>query len=237
MAVGPKSSGYLGALHGYLLPYHFGQIYSAHGTIMILLAITPILIGLMNIVVPLQVGARDMAYPYINALSFWLTAAATGLIMISLFVGHFSHAGCVGLIPLRDLAYSPGVGVDYWMLAVQIASVETTLYSINIIMPIIKILAPVMTGLKLPIFCWTALSTSIVGLSSFPVFTAAVGLLSIDRYSGTRFLPLGSVEILCFIPIFFGCLVIQKYITLCCWHLELCRKSFRRFPKNHCSVM
>ena len=191
MAVGPHSPGYLGALHGYLPPYHFGQIYSAHGTIMILFAITPILIGLMNIVVPLQIGARDMAYPYLNAVSFWLTAAATGLVMISLFVGDFSHAGWVGLSPLTELAYSPGVGVDYWIWAVQIGSVGTTLASINIIITILKLRAPGMTWTRMPIFCWTALSTSVVGLSSFPVFTAAVALLSLDRYAGTHFFTPG----------------------------------------------
>jgi cytochrome o ubiquinol oxidase subunit 1 len=191
MAVGPQSPGYLGALHGYLPPYHFGQIYSAHGTIMILFAITPILIGIMNIVVPLQVGARDMAYPYLNAVSFWLTASAIALVMISLFVGDFSHAGWVGLSPLTELAYSPGVGVDYWIWAVQIGSVGTTLASINIIMTIIKLRAPGMTWTRMPIFCWTALSTSVVGLSSFPVFTAAVALLSLDRYAGTHFFTPG----------------------------------------------
>ena len=191
MAVGPHSPGYLGALHGYLPPYHFGQIYSAHGTIMILFAITPILIGLMNIVVPLQIGARDMAYPYLNAVSFWLTAAATGLVMISLFIGDFSHAGWVGLSPLTELAYSPGVGVDYWIWAVQIGSVGTTLASINIIMTIVKLRAPGMTWTRMPIFCWSALSTSVVGLSSFPVFTAAVALLSLDRYAGTHFFTPG----------------------------------------------
>ncbi|MHB1752861.1 MAG: cbb3-type cytochrome c oxidase subunit I [Acidiferrobacter sp.] len=191
MAVGPQSPGYMGALHGYLPPYHFGQIYSAHGTIMILFAITPILVGLMNIIVPLQIGARDMAYPYLNAVSFWLTAAATGLVMISLFVGDFSHAGWVGLSPLTELAYSPGVGVDYWSWAVQIGSIGTTLASINIIVTIIKMRAPGMTWTKMPIFCWTALSTSIVGLSSFPVFTAAVALLSLDRYVGTHFFTPG----------------------------------------------
>ncbi len=191
MAVGPRSPGYMGALHGYLPPYHFGQIYSAHGTIMILFAITPILVGLMNIIVPLQIGARDMAYPYLNAVSFWLTAAATGLVMISLFVGDFSHAGWVGLSPLTELAYSPGVGVDYWSWAVQIGSIATTLASINIIVTIIKMRAPGMTWTKMPIFCWTALSTSVVGLSSFPVFTAAVALLSLDRYAGTHFFTPG----------------------------------------------
>ena len=111
--------------------------------------------------------------------------------MISLFIGDFSHAGWVGLSPLTELAYSPGVGVDYWIWAVQIGSVGTTLASINIIMTIVKLRAPGMTWTRMPIFCWSALSTSVVGLSSFPVFTAAVALLSLDRYAGTHFFTPG----------------------------------------------
>ncbi len=191
LAVGPHSPGFLGALHGYLTPYHFGQIYSAHGTLMILFAITPILQGLMNAIVPLQVGARDMAFPYLNALGFWLTAAGASLLMLALFVGDFSHAGWIGLIPLTELPYSPGVGVDYWMWAVQIGGVGTTLASINIIATIVKMRAPGMTWGRLPIFSWTALSTSVVGISAFPVLAAALALLGLDRYFGTHFFTAG----------------------------------------------
>lgn len=191
MAVGPHSPGYLGALHGYLPPYHFGQIYSAHGTIMILFAVTPILVGLMNIIVPLQIGARDMAYPYLNAIGLWLTAAGAALIMLSLFVGDFSHAGWVGLIPLTELAYSPGVGVDYWMWAIQISSIGTTLGALNLIATIVKMRAPGMTWGRLPIFTWAALSTNIIGLSSFPLLAVALALLGLDRYLGTHFFTAG----------------------------------------------
>ncbi len=191
MADGPHSPGFLGSLHGYLTPYHFGQIYSAHGTIMILFAVTPILVGLMNIVVPLQIGARDMAYPYLNAVGLWLTVAATALVMLSLFVGDFSHAGWVGLIPLTELPYSPGVGVDYWMWAIQIGSVGTTLGAINLIATIVKMRAPGMTWGRLPIFTWAALSTNIIALSSFPVLTVALALLGLDRYFGTHFFTAG----------------------------------------------
>nr|MDA3921379.1 cbb3-type cytochrome c oxidase subunit I [Salinisphaera sp.] len=132
MAVGPHSAGYLGAVHGFLPPFHFDQLYGSHGTIMIVFAVTPLLVGLMNIIVPLQIGARDMAYPYMNSLALMLTGAGAGLMMISLFVGEFTHAGWVGLTPLTEMAYSPGVGVDYWLWALQISGIGTTIGSINI---------------------------------------------------------------------------------------------------------
>ena len=191
LADGPHSPGFLGAAHGYLLPYHFDQIYSAHGTIMILFAATPILVGLMNIIVPLQIGARDMAFPYLNALGLWLTAVGAALIMLSLFLGDFSHAGWVGLTPLTEMAYSPGVGVDYWIWAIQIASVGTTLGAANLIASIIKMRAPGMTWSRLPIFTWTSLSTNIIALTSFPVLGVALGLLGADRYFGTHFFTAG----------------------------------------------
>ena len=191
LADGPHSPGFLGAAHGYLVPYHFDQIYSAHGTIMILFAATPILVGLMNVIVPLQIGARDMAFPYLNALGLWLTAVGAALIMLSLFLGDFSHAGCVGLTPLTEIPYSPGVGVDYWMWAIQISSVGTTLGAANLIATIIKMRAPGMTWGRLPIFTWTALSTNIIALTSFPVLGVALGLLGADRYFGTHFFTAG----------------------------------------------
>lgn len=187
MAIGPKSAGYLGALHGYLPPFHFGQIYSSHGTIMILFAVTPILTGLMNIMVPLQVGSRDMAFPYLNALSLWVTAAGAALVMVSLFIGDFTHAGWVGLIPLTELPYSPDVGTDYWMWAVQLSGLGSTLSSINLIATIVKMRAPGMGWKRVPIFTWTALSTSIIGVSAFPVLMAALFMLALDRYLGTHF--------------------------------------------------
>lgn len=191
MANGPHASGVLGSMHGFLPPYHFDQVYSAHGTIMILFAATPILTGFQNIVVPLQIGARDMAFPYMNALSLWLTTAGAVLVMISLFVGDFSAAGWVGLIPLTELPYSPGVGVDYWMWAIQISSIGTTLNAINMIVTIVKMRAPGMTWFRLPIFSWTTLSTNIIGLTAFPVLGVALALLGADRYLGTHFFTAG----------------------------------------------
>lgn len=187
MAVGPDSPGYLGAAHGYLPPFHFDQVFTAHGMIMILLAVTPILVGFMNIVVPIQVGARDMAYPYLNAVGLWFTAVAAALVMVALFVGDFSHAGWVGLTPLTELPYSPGVGVDYYIWSIQLASVGSTLGAVNLIATIIKMRAPGMTWGRLPVFTWTALSSNIIALTSFPVLGVALALLTLDRYIGTHF--------------------------------------------------
>ena len=191
MAVGPHSPGYLGAAHGYLPPYHYDQIYGSHGTIMLILAATPILAGFMNFFVPLQIGARDMAFPYLNSIGLWLTAVSAGLVMISLFVGDFSQAGWVGLTPLTELSYSPDVGVDYWSWALQISSIGTTIGAVNIIATIIKMRAPGMTWMRLPMFTWTALTTNVIGLTAFPVLGVAVGLLTLDRYIGTHFYTTG----------------------------------------------
>ncbi len=191
MAVGPHSAGYLDAVHGYLTPYHFDQIYTAHGTIMILFAATPLLVGIMNILVPLQIGARDMAYPYLNAVSLWLTAAGAALVMASLFIGDFAHAGWFGIVPVMELPYSPGVGVDYWMWAFQLSSIGTTLGGINLLATIVKMRAPGMTWGRLPIFTWASLSANLISLTTFPVVTVALALLALDRYLGTHFYTAG----------------------------------------------
>jgi cytochrome o ubiquinol oxidase subunit 1 len=191
MADGPNSSGYLHAAHGYLPPEHFDQIYSSHGTLMIIFAATPILTGLGNIIVPLQIGARDMAYPTMNAISLWLTVMGAMLVMASLFIGDFSQAGWVGLIPLTEVSFSPSTGVDYWMWAIQISSVGTTLNAINVIATIVGMRAPGMRWDRLPIFTWTTLSTSIIGLTSFPILGVALALLGADRYLGTHFFTAG----------------------------------------------
>jgi len=187
MADGSHSSGHLQALHGYLPPFHFDQIYSSHGTIMIIFAVTVVLTGFQNIIVPLQIGARDMAFPYLNAVSLWLTAAGAALVMISLFVGDFSHAGWVGVIPLTELPYSPGVGVDYWDWALQLSSLGTTLGALNLITTIVMMRAPGMTWFRMPFFTWASLSTQTIGLTAFPVLGVALALLSADRYLGTHF--------------------------------------------------
>ena len=146
-----------GANEGYLNAHHYDQIFTAHGTIMIFFVAIPLISGVINFVMPLQIGARDVAFPYLNSLSFWLTAAGAGLVMVSLFVGEFSTAGWLNYVPVANLQNSPGVGPDYYLWALQIAGVGTTLSAINMVTTIIKMRAPGMSMMKMPVFCWTTL--------------------------------------------------------------------------------
>lgn len=177
----------VGASQGFLPPDHFNQIFSAHGTIMIIFVAMPFLSGLMNIVVPTQLGARDVAFPFLNSLSFWLTAAGGLLVMLSLGLGEFSKAGWSGYTPLTETEFSPGTGVDYWLWALQIAGLGTLLTSINFIVTILRMRAPGMKLMQMPLFSWNALCTSMLILLSFPVLTAALAMLALDRYLGMHF--------------------------------------------------
>src|SRR5574337_231933 len=173
--------------NGYLPPEHYNQIFSAHGTLMIFFVAMPFLIGLMNVVVPLQLGVRDVAFPTLNNVSFWLTATGALLVNVSLVVGEFSHTGWLPFPPLSELTYSPGVGVDYYLWAIQIAGVGTLLTGVNFVTTILKLHAPGMTYLRMPMFCWTALATNLLIVASFPVLTATLAMLLLDRYLGFHF--------------------------------------------------
>ncbi|MGA9179101.1 MAG: cytochrome o ubiquinol oxidase subunit I [Desulfobacterales bacterium] len=176
-----------GMSHGFLPPDHFNQVFSAHGTIMIIFVAMPFMVGLMNIVIPLQIGARDVAFPFLNSVSLWLTTAAALLVMVSLGVGEFSKAGWSGYAPLTELKYSPGTGVDYWIWAFQIAGVGSLMTSINFLVTILKMRAPGMTLMRMPIFVWTVLCTAVLMVLSFPVLTVALAMLTFDRYLGMHF--------------------------------------------------
>jgi cytochrome o ubiquinol oxidase subunit 1 len=176
-----------GANHGYLPPHHYDQVFTAHGVIMIFFVAMPLVTGLMNFVVPLQIGARDVAFPYLNNFSFWMTVGGAVTVMMSLFVGEFARTGWLAYPPLSNLAYSPDVGVDYYIWSLQIAGVGTLLSGVNLIATIVKMRAPGMTLMKMPVFTWTALCTNVLIVASFPVLTAVLALLSLDRYVGTNF--------------------------------------------------
>lgn len=176
-----------GGVAGYLPPEHYNQIFSAHGTIMIIFVAMPFFIGLMNIVVPLQIGARDVAYPFLNSVSFWLTVAGAMLVMLSLGLGNFSHAGWSAYPPLSEKHYSPGPGVDYWIWGLQIGGVGTLMTGINFFVTIWRLRAPGMTWMKLPIFSWTILVTTLLIMLAFPVLTVLLALLSLDRTLGLHF--------------------------------------------------
>ncbi|RXR08325.1 cytochrome o ubiquinol oxidase subunit I [Pseudoxanthomonas composti] len=176
-----------GGSEGILPPHHYDQIFTAHGVIMIFFMAMPFMTGLVNLVVPLQIGARDVAFPFVNSLSFWLFVAGAVLIMLSLFVGEFAQTGWLAYPPLSGLQYSPGVGVDYYMWALQISGLGTLLTGINFFVTIMKMRAPGMTLMRMPIFTWTALITNILIIAAFPILTVTLALLGCDRYLGTHF--------------------------------------------------
>ncbi|AJY14555.1 cytochrome o ubiquinol oxidase subunit I [Burkholderia dolosa] len=172
---------------GYLPPHHYDQIFTAHGVIMIFFMAMVFMVGLMNLIVPLQIGARDVAFPFINSLSFWMTAVSAILINISLVIGEFAQTGWLAYPPLSELQFSPGVGVDYYLWALQISGVGTLLTGVNFFVTIIKMRAPGMTLMKMPVFTWTALCTNVLIMASFPILTATLALLGLDRYLGMHF--------------------------------------------------
>ncbi|HEX5685777.1 MAG TPA: cytochrome o ubiquinol oxidase subunit I [Ideonella sp.] len=172
---------------GFLPPHHYDQIFTAHGVIMIFFVAMPLVTGFMNYVVPLQIGARDVAFPFLNNFSFWMTTGGAVLVMISLFIGEFAKTGWLAYPPLSGLLQSPDVGVDYYLWSLQVAGIGTTLSGINLIATIIKMRAPGMTMMKMPVFTWTSLCTNVLIVATFPVLAAALALLTADRYLGTAF--------------------------------------------------
>lgn len=176
-----------GKEQGYLPADHYNQIFTAHGAIMIFFVAMPLVIGLMNFVVPLQLGVRDVAFPTLNSVSFWLSASGALLINLSLFVGNFARTGWLVYPPLSELQFSPDVGVDYYLWAVQISGVGTLLSAINLVTTILKLRAPGMSYGRMTVFCWTALASNLVMLAVFPVLTATLAMLTLDRYLGFHF--------------------------------------------------
>ena len=176
-----------GSNQGFLPPHHYDQFFTEHGVIMIFFVAMPFIIGLINIVVPLQIGTRDVAFPFLNAVSLWLTVAAALLLNISLGIGFFAQTGWVAYPPLSELPYSPGVGVDYYIWVLQLSGFASLFTGINFFVTIIKRRAPGMRFFRMPIFTWTAFCTSTLIMMAFPIFTVALALLSLDRYAGMHF--------------------------------------------------
>ncbi len=176
---------------GYLPPEHFAQLFSTHGTIMIFFVGMPFLTGLINYVVPLQIGARDVSFPLLNSISFWLTVAGACLMMISLVLGKFSTGGWSGYPPYTGIKFSPGVGPDYWIWAVSLGSIGSTLSGLNFATTIYKERAPGMKLFLMPLFTWTALCTSILMIFAMPPLTVVTSLLALDRYLGMHFFTNG----------------------------------------------
>ncbi|MGH8382492.1 cytochrome o ubiquinol oxidase subunit I [Pseudomonas sp.] len=171
-----------GGSEGYLPPEHYDQIFTAHGVIMIIFMAMPFFTGLMNLALPLQIGARDVAYPFLNSLSFYLLLAGVLLVNISLGVGEFAKTGWVAYPPLAGIQYSPGVGVDYYIWALQLSGLGTTLTGVNFLVTVLKMRAPGMKLMDMPIFTWTCTWANVLIVASFPILTAALALLTLDRY-------------------------------------------------------
>ncbi len=176
-----------GGAQGYLPPEHYDQIFSAHGTIMIFFVAMPLVIGLMNFAVPMQLGIRDVAFPTMNSISFWLTASGVLLANLSLALGEFARTGWVAYPPLSELQFSPGVGVDYYLWSLQIAGIGTFLTGVNFVTTILKTRARGMSYMRMPVFCWTALAANLLIVAAFPVLTAVFAMLLLDRYLGFHF--------------------------------------------------
>src|SRR6195952_2160313 len=172
---------------GYLPPHHYDQVFTAHGVIMIFFVAMPLVTGMMNFVVPLQIGARDVAFPFLNNFSFWMSVFGGMLTMVSLFVGEFARTGWLAYPPLSGILASPDVGVDYYIWSLQIAGVGTLLSGVNLIATIVKMRAPGMTMMKMPVFTWTSLCTNVLIVAAFPVLTAVLLMLGLDRMAGTNF--------------------------------------------------
>jgi cytochrome o ubiquinol oxidase subunit 1 len=172
---------------GYLSSDHYQQLFTAHGTTMIFFVAMGFVFALMNFIIPLQIGARDVAFPFLNSLSFWLFAAGSALLILSLMVGNFSGAGWVGYPPLTGSEYSPGVGVDYWIWSVQISGTGTLLSGINFLVTILKMRCPGMTLMKMPLFTWACFASLILIVFAFPILTATLGMLTLDRLFDTHF--------------------------------------------------
>lgn len=177
----------VGDSHGFLTSPHFQQVFSAHGTTMIFFVGMGVVFGMLNLIVPLQIGARDVAFPFMNSLSFWLFAVGAFLVNLSLVVGKFSATGWLAYPPLSSIEYNPGVGVDYWIWSVQIAGIGSLLSGINFLVTILKMRCPGMTLMKMPMFVWSALNAMLLVIFAFPILTVTLVLLTLDRHLGMHF--------------------------------------------------
>lgn len=182
----------VGASHGVISSNTFQQVFSAHGTIMIFFVGMGLMFGLINLIVPLQIGSRDVAFPTLNATSFWLFASGMALINLSLVIGEFSAAGWLAYPPLSELAYSPGVGVDYWIWSLQIAGIGSLIAGINFLVTILKMRAPGMSLMRMPMFVWSVFGTIVLVLFAFPILTATLTMLALDRTLGMHFFTAGN---------------------------------------------
>ncbi len=177
----------VGASNGIISSDTFQQVFSAHGTIMIFFVAMGLMFGIINLVLPQQLGARDVAFPFLNSVSFWLFAAGMVLINTSLVVGEFSAAGWLAYPPLSEAKFSPGVGVDYWIWSLQIAGIGSLMSGINFTTTILKLRTKGMNMMKMPLFAWSVFGSMVLVAFAFPILTATLTMLYLDRAFGMHF--------------------------------------------------
>lgn len=173
---------------GFLDAGHFQEIFTSHGDIMVFFVTMGYFFGFMNWIIPLQIGARDLAYPFLNSLGFWLTVAG-GLLINAFFTigGHFANTGWLAIAPLSELEFNPGVGVDYLIWSLQLSGLGSLLAGINFIATILKKRAPGMSLMRMPLFVWTSLCAMVLIISAFPILTSVTFMLWLDRFFDMHF--------------------------------------------------
>lgn len=174
----------------FLQAEHYNQIFTTHGVIMILFMAMPLMFGLFNIVVPLQIGARDVAYPFLNSLSFWMFFWGAMLFNVSFVIGGSPDAGWLSYPPLSEMSHSPGVGQNFYIWGIQISGIGSLATGINFIVTILKMRAPGMKLMKMPMFTWSVFSSCIMIIFAFPILTVTLALLFLDRFLGAHFFTL-----------------------------------------------
>ena len=165
----------------------YNQLFTMHGTSMIFLFNTPVLAGFGNYLLPLQLGTRDMAFPRLNAFSYWIFVLAGVFMYTGEFIGHAPDGGWFGYVPLTSRAFSPGVNLDFWGLGVIFVGISTTVGAVNFIVSIFKMRAPGMSLARMPVFCWSVLVMAFMVLFAVPALTVGTALLEADRLFGTAF--------------------------------------------------
>lgn len=210
----------------------YNGLFTTHGTIMIFFVAMPILIGLMNVVVPLQIGAKDLAFPILNSLSFWLFFSGAILFNLSFFFGTPPNAGWTAYAPLSISQFTPDVGNSFYIFSIQLSGIGTLLTAINMIVTILRLRAPGMKMFRMPLFTWSTFVTSVLILIAFSTLSVALYLLMFDRMFGTSFFLLVQKVILFIGSIYSGYLGIQKYTFWHYLHLVSSRMLSQLFRKR-----
>ena len=168
----------------------YNQLFTMHGTTMVFLAIMPLSAAFFNFLIPLQIGARDVAFPRLNAFSYWVYLLGGIFITLPIFAGIAPNGGWFGYAPITTMAYNPGLNIDFWVLGLQILGISSLAAGFNFITTIINMRAPGMHLMRMPMFTWMSLVVQFLVVLAFPVITIALVFLQFDRFFGTNFYTL-----------------------------------------------